>query len=188
VNFGRRKIDIDWENLVETGMAKIVGEIKPRRIVLGLREIWVIPPTEIVCLRVRIMWRPWVGHVQVFRWHLLGMKNRILFKDMVWCLTVWTTRIVNWWWVDLLDIASSFVSRASILLIRVTILASTAMDYSRDRSPPLETINCEFLGFSEAGSHCRIFSAKSSNKSQPWFSSFYKNLPWHMVSNRVFVW
>ena len=64
-----------------------------------------------------------------------------------------------------LTLAGSFISRASILLIRVAILASAAMDDSRDRSPPLEAIDYEFLGFSEAGSHCRVFSAKSSNKS-----------------------
>ena len=74
---------------------------------------------------------------------------------------------MNWWWVDLVELAGSLVSRASILLIRVAILASAAMDDSRDRSPPLEAIDCEFLDFSEAGSHCRVFSAKSSNKSQP---------------------
>ena len=35
---------------------------------------------------------------------LAGYGKRALFKDMVWCLTVRTTRIVNWWWVDLVDI------------------------------------------------------------------------------------
>ena len=71
---------------------------------------------------------------------------------------------MNWWWVDLVDIAGSFVSRASILLIRVALLAFAAMDDSKDRIPPFEAINYEFLGFSEAGSYCRVFSAKSSNK------------------------
>ena len=66
-----------------------------------------------------------------------------------------------------LTLAGSFVSRASIPLIRVAILASAVMDDSRDRSPPLEAIYSEFLGFSEAGSYYRVFSAKSSNKSQP---------------------
>ena len=73
---------------------------------------------------------------------------------------------MNWRSVDLVNIASSFVSRASILLIRVAILVSVAMDDSRDRSPPFEAIDCEFLNFSEVGSHCRVFSARSSNKSQ----------------------
>ena len=50
-----------------------------------------------------------------------------------------------------LTLAGSFVSRASILLIRVAIL-----DDSRDRSPPLEAIDCEFLDFFEASSHCRV--------------------------------
>ena len=68
---------------------------------------------------------------------------------------------MNWWSVDLVDIGGSFVSRASILLIRV------ATDDSKDRSPPLDAINCEFLDFSKAGSYCRVFSAKSSNKSHP---------------------
>ena len=58
-----------------------------------------------------------------------------------------------------LTLAGSFVSRASILLIRVTILASAAIDDSKDRSPPLEAIDCEFHDFFEAGTHCRVFSA-----------------------------
>ena len=73
---------------------------------------------------------------------------------------------MNWWSVDLVDIGWLFCSRASIL-IRVAILASAAMDDSKDRCPPFEAMDCEFLDFSEVGSHCRVFSAKSSNKSQP---------------------
>ena len=46
-----------------------------------------------------------------------------------------------------LTLAGSFISRASILLIRVAILASVAMDDFRDMSPPLEAIDYEFLGF-----------------------------------------
>jgi len=83
-----------------------------------------------------------------------------------------------------LTLAGSFVSIASILLIRVAILASAAICDSKNRSPPFEAIDyefmgdskdrtpfeamdCEFLGFSEVGSHCRVFSARSSNKCQP---------------------
>ena len=76
-----------------------------------------------------------------------------------------------------LTLAGPLVSRASILLIRVTILASAVMDDSRDMSPPLEGIDCEFLDFSEAGSHCRVFSSKSSNKSQPYAHPFEGILP-----------
>jgi len=39
-------------------MVKIVREIRPGKIVLGPRKIWVIPPTGIVRLRVRIVLRP----------------------------------------------------------------------------------------------------------------------------------
>ena len=86
-----------------------------------------------------------------------------------------------------LTLVGSFISRASSLLIRVVILASAAMDDSRDMSPPFEFIDCEFLDFSEVGSHCRVFSAKSSYKSQFWFSSFCKNPPRLMISNKIFV-
>ena len=51
------------------------------------------------------------------------------------------------------------------------------MDDSRDRTPPLEAIDCEFLDFSEASSHCRVFSAKSSNKSQPDSYPLARTLP-----------
>ena len=54
---------------------------------------------------------------------------------------------MNWWWVDLVTSASSFVSRASILLIRVAILSSAVMEDSKDRSPPFEAIDCEFFDF-----------------------------------------
>jgi len=46
---------LDWENFPDDGMVKIIGKIWPGRIVLGPREIWVIFPTGIVSLRVRIM-------------------------------------------------------------------------------------------------------------------------------------
>ena len=32
-------MELDWENLVEDWMVKIVGEIRPRRIVLGSGEL-----------------------------------------------------------------------------------------------------------------------------------------------------
>ena len=50
-----------------------------------------------------------------------------------------------------MTLAGSFISRASILLIRIAILASVVINDFRDRSPPLEAIDCEFLNFSEAG-------------------------------------
>ena len=40
---------------------------------------------------------------------------------------------------------SSFISRASILLIRVAILGLGAMDDFKDRSPPLEAIDYDSL-------------------------------------------
>ena len=84
---------------------------------------------------------------------------------------------MNWWWVDLVDIGGSFVSRASILLIRVTILASVGMDDSRDRSPPFKAIDCEFLSFSEAGSHRRVFSLNPQIKLNPDSHPFARTLP-----------
>ena len=169
------------------GMVKIVGEIGPERIVLGPREIWVISPTGIVSLRARSALRPWVGRIHVFQWNLMSLKNGTLFKNMVQCLTIWTTRIVNWGGLIWLTLAGFFVSRASILLIRVAILASAAMDDSKDRSPPFDAINCEFLSFSVVGSYCRVFSGRSSNKSHLGFHPFART-PWHMVSNKVFIW
>jgi len=45
----------------------------------------------------------------------------------------------------------------------------------------------EFLEFSLVGSHWIVFSARSSYKFYPSFSSFYKNPTWHMNSKRVLV-
>jgi len=41
----------------------------------------------------------------------------------------------------------SLVFNASILLTSVAIFASEGTDNSIDKSPPLEAIGCEFLGF-----------------------------------------
>jgi len=150
-----------------TGMVKIIGKIWPGRIVLGPREVWVISPTRIVRLRVWIVLQLWVGHIHVFRRYLISLKNRTLFEN--WFGT-WQYEQPRLWigggliW---LTFAGSFVSRASILLIRFPILASIAMDDSKDRIPPFEALDCEFLDFSKVGSHCRVFSARSLNKSTP---------------------
>jgi len=61
------------------------------------------------------------------------------------------------------------------------------MDDSIEWKPPFEEMELEFLEFSVFGSHWMVFSARFSYKSHPSFSSFYKNLPWHMVSKRVLV-
>ena len=76
-----------------------------------------------------------------------------------------------------MTLAGSFISKASIFLIRVAILASAAMDDFRDRSPPFEALDCEFLGFFEAGSHYRVFSTKSSNKLYSDSHPFTRTLP-----------
>jgi len=51
----------------------------------------------------------------------------------------------------------------------VAILASIAMNDSKDRSPPLKVIDCEFLGFLEVGSHWRVFSANLQINPNPDF-------------------
>ena len=76
-----------------------------------------------------------------------------------------------------LILAGSFTFRASILLISVAILASAAMNDFRDRSPPLEGIDCEFLSFSEAGSHCRVSSLSPQINSNPDSHPFARTLP-----------
>ena len=85
-----------------------------------------------------------------------------------------------------LTLTGSFISRASILLIRVAILASAAMDDSKDRSPPLESIDCEFLDFSKTGSHCKAQLNPQINPN-PGSHPFVRTLP-DMVSKRIFVW
>ena len=52
--------------------------------------------------------------------------------------------------------AGSLVSNASILLMSVAIFASEATDDSIDKSPPLDAMDCEFLGSSGLGSHWMI--------------------------------
>ena len=76
-----------------------------------------------------------------------------------------------------LIVAGSFVSRASVLLIKVTILASTAMNDSKDRSPPLEVIDCEFLDFFETGSHCRISQLNPQINPNPDSHPYARTLP-----------
>ena len=82
----------------------------------------------------------------------------------------------------------SLVSKASSLLVRFAILASLAMNDSIEWRPPFEEMEFEFLELSlVVGSYWMVFSARSSYKSHPSFSSFFKNPPWHMVSMRVLV-
>ena len=64
------------------------------------------------------------------------------------------------------------VSRAFILLIRLVILASEAMDDSMQWRPPFEEIGLVFLDFSEVSSHWMVFSVRSSNISHSWFYPF----------------
>ena len=66
---------------------------------------------------------------------------------------------MNWWWVDLVD--WTFVSRASILVIRVAILASATMDDSIGALLlKLQIVNslvfprlAPIVGFSQLNSH-----------------------------------
>jgi len=55
------------------------------------------------------------------------------------------------------------------------------MDDSIEWRPPFEEMEFEFLELSLVDSHWMIFSARSSYKSHPSFSSFCKNIPWHKV-------
>ena len=48
-------MELDWKNSLDDLDGGDDGEIWPRRIILGPREIWVISPTGIVHLRVRIV-------------------------------------------------------------------------------------------------------------------------------------
>jgi len=79
-----------------------------------------------------------------------------------------------------LTFAGSFISRVSILLIRVVILVLTAMDDSKDRSSPLEAIDCEFLGFSEVGGFSQVDLQINPN---PDFHSFARISPdtWFLI-------
>ena len=76
-----------------------------------------------------------------------------------------------------MTLAGSFVSRAFILLIRVAILASAVIDDSKDRSPPFEATDCEFLGFSKVGSIGEFSQLDLQINPNPDFSSFCKNPP-----------
>ena len=75
-----------------------------------------------------------------------------------------------------MTLAGSFISRASILLIRVAILASIAMNDSKDRSPPFEAMDCEFLDFSEAGSP-GFSQVNPQTNPNPDFHPFARTLP-----------
>jgi len=67
-------------------------------------------------------------------------------------------------------------------------LASVAMKFFNEWRSLFEEIGFAILDSSLVGSHCGVFSTKSSYISHPSFSSFFKNFPPHMVSRRVLFW
>ena len=44
----------DSKNLLYEWDGEIIEKVWPRRIILGPREIWVISPIGVVCLRIRL--------------------------------------------------------------------------------------------------------------------------------------
>ena len=85
-----------------------------------------------------------------------------------------------------MTLAGSFISRASILLIRVAILTSAVMDDFKDRSPPLEAIDCEFLSFLEVAPIVGFSQLDLQTNPNPDFHPFVRT-PLTHGSNKVFV-
>jgi len=61
----------------------------------------------------------------------------------------------------------SLISRDSILLLRLEILASTVIDDSIEWRPLFEEIEFVFLEFLGVDSYWKVFSARSLDKSHP---------------------
>jgi len=59
---------IGREVLLMVLVRTIIGKVRPHRIVLTLREVWVTSPSMIVRLRVEVILWPCVGRIQMFRW------------------------------------------------------------------------------------------------------------------------
>ena len=66
-----------------------------------------------------------------------------------------------------LTTVGSLVYRNSILLIRLEILVSTAINDSIEWRLPFEELKFVFLDFSEVDFHWMVFSARSLNKPHP---------------------
>ena len=82
-----------------------------------------------------------------------------------------------------MTLAGSFIFRASILLIRVSILASATMDDFKDRSPPFEVIDCEFLGFFKVAPIAGSSQLDFQTNPNPDFHPFARTLPdtWFLI-------
>jgi len=76
-----------------------------------------------------------------------------------------------------LTLAGSFISRASILLIRVAILASVAMDDSKDRSPPFEVWTVNSLVFLRLAPIAGFSQLNPQTNPNPDFHPFARTLP-----------
>jgi len=112
----------------------IIGKIRSHGIVLSPGEVWVTSPSRIVHLRVGVILWPCVGRILMFQWCLVSLEYWALFKNIVWCLAVRATQIVNLWWVDLIGYDWLFGLQCLILLISVAIFASEATNNSIDKS------------------------------------------------------
>ena len=64
-------------------------------------EIWMVPPSRVVCFGVWIVVGFGICCIHIFREHL-SLINRILLKQVGESMTVGTTRIDHWCWVDLI--------------------------------------------------------------------------------------
>ena len=81
----------------------------------------------------------------------------------------------------------SLVSKASRLRITTASLALVAMFASMEWTHPLEELGSLVLNYSGVGSHWMVLSAKSLYNSHPSSLFFFKNPPWHIDSDMVFV-
>ena len=84
----------------------------------------------------------------MLRQYIMRKKNRTLFEHMVNYLIVSTSRVGTWDGLTWFTRAGSLVSRTFSLLIRLTILTSTAIDDSIEGRPPFKEIWFMFLNFS----------------------------------------
>ena len=81
-------MELDWENLLDDWDGEDCWRNWAWENCSGPKRNSGYSPTGIVRLRVGIVLRPRVGRVHVFRRYLMSLKNRTLFENMVWCLTI----------------------------------------------------------------------------------------------------
>jgi len=108
--------------LVETGLMRLsrvlMWELLPWLLMTKLTpwEIWIVPPSGVIYFGLWIVIRSGLCCIQIFRIHL-SLVDETLLKQMVESMTIGTTWINHWCWVNLVESMAVLASSSIVLFL-----------------------------------------------------------------------